>query len=300
MLTAPALEQVRWKLYPSRPLAVQNSRPRNVCQATVRLYPELSAKALQYSQDKPLALWYALRAINGSGSGVLDYGTAVLTLSAYAYTPGTARRHLREGLGKFWTIENSEDGSSRIRLFSVLRICEHFKVTRVSWPVDLPADKFRGLRGRRAALYASWLSHREGPISREAITKITGIGRRRQQRYDHAAGIAKRPNFAFYEDPEGRLVPIMAEYEGKSRTWESPKQLPCTFETATTKAAQGMTRKVNAALRRCLVRADATTSIERVYFDTGGQAARSKQRAVISYVRAGRQPLARGTAWILV
>jgi hypothetical protein len=53
------------------PLTLENSTAYNVCQYPVRLYGELSAKALQTSLDKPLALWYALRAINASGTGTL-------------------------------------------------------------------------------------------------------------------------------------------------------------------------------------------------------------------------------------
>jgi hypothetical protein len=222
-------------------------------------------------------------------------------LSAYAYTPGTARRILREGRGTFWAIENTEDGRSLIRLFSLLRVCQHFGITNTGWPVDLPAEAFRGLRKRRAAMYASWLSHREDkPISRQTITESTGLQRRRQQRYDVVAGIVKTENTPFRR-VNGHLVPIMAEYEGKSRLYRTPERLPNTFATHLTHAPRGMTKRVNAALRRCCERGDATKIVRR-YFKSGYQAAHAKNRATEAFVRLPQSPISflRGTAWALV
>ena len=281
-------------------LSPKDSTTLQGCQYPVRLYPELSAAAFQTSQDKPLALWHCLRSLNSSGSGILDYHRAILTLSGYGYSPGTARRHLRQGNGQFWTIENTEDGSSRIAIKSLLAVCQHLRVSRLGWPVDVAQSTFCGLRKRRAAMYASWLAHRgKAPISRQTITVATGLGRRRQQRYDKAAGILRVPNYASQEI-NGRLVPIMDLVEGKARSWWTPMQLPSTFIPDVLRAPSGMIRKVNAQLRWCSIRADATTSLERRYFETGSQAAHAKNRAPLAYVRARTQPLVRGQAWTLV
>jgi hypothetical protein len=288
-------------LVPSR-LLTQNSTSVDVCQLPVRLHPELSAAALQTSQDKPLALWYALRAINTSGTGTIDYHRAVESLSAYAYSPGTARRHLREGRGAFWAFEEAEDGRTRIRLFSLLRICQLFKVPHISWPVDIPGESFRGLRQRRASMYASWLSLRgDKPISRQAIAGVTGIGSHRQRQYDRISHTSKRPNWAFSE-AQGILHPIIRDdLEGKSRFFIQVRQLPNSFATHLTQAPRGMTRKVNAALRRCCERGDATKMVRR-YFQSGYQAAHAKNRATEAFIRLPEHPISflRGTSWALV
>jgi len=267
--------------------------------AAVKLYPELSAAALQSSQDKQLALWYCLRAINRTGSGILDYQRAIETLSDYGYSVATARRHLRQGSGQLWAVEDTTESHRRIVIFSLLKVCQYLSVSRVSSPVEVSQVAFRGLRKRRAALYAGWLCHRDNrPTSREAITVATGLARRRQQRYDAVAGIVKVRNYALTE-VSGQLEPIMALVEGKSQAWWIPKQLPSSFRADVTQAALGMTRKVNAALRGCFNRADATTSFERAYFDSASQAVRSKNRAETSYFRG--RGLSRGIqGWIAV
>lgn len=271
------------------------------CEHPVKLYAELNVAAFQRGEDRQLALWYALRALNASGSGCLDYGRALVTLAEYAYSKITARRILRLGRGAFWQIENTEDGSSRIILKSLLAVCQHLRVERISWPVEISSSSFRGLRRRRAAMYAAWICHREArPTSRAAIAKITGIGRRRQQRYDLTAGIRKRPNFAFYEDVDGRLVPMLEEYEGKSQVYEMPRQLPNSFVPVVTRAARGMISRVNAELHRCSLSGDATVVSEaKTYFETSTAAAKCRNRSPEAFVRSRVNPLVRGQAWVL-
>jgi hypothetical protein len=270
------------KLVPSHPLALENNTSDNVCQLPVRLHGELSAAALQTSQDKPLALWYALRAINTSGSGVLDYGRAITTLSAYAYTPGTARRHLREGRGTFWTIENTPDGRTNIRLFSLLRLCQHFKVARLSWPCMVRGEDFRGLRKRRASLYASWMAHHANPIQRSKIEDLTRIPRRTQQAYEKIAKINTVKLHAFIQQGDSEPQPIKVLVKGKDREYWMDKRLPNQYVTKVQRASIGMAYRINIKLRQIRqklggsfqVHADneATTRPMRIYFKNKGKA----------------------------
>lgn len=268
----------------------------------VRIYGELSAAAIVRGEDLPLAMWYALRALNTSGSGVLDYARALTSLTEYAYTEGTARRHLRQGLGTYWTFEAADDGRTQIRLFSLLRISAALGVSRLSWPVEVAARAFRGLKRRRAAMYAAWLAHRKDkPISRQAITTATGIGRRRQQRYDTVSHTGKRPNWAFSEDHSG-LHPWPERLEGKSQLYWQIRQLPNSFATTVRRAPLGMIRRVNAKLRRSFQTAEATTRAKRCYFESGAAAARCNNRHPEAFVRLRKAPISflQGTAWVAV
>lgn len=283
-------------------LALQRHLPTPITsEHPVRVYGELSAAAFQRGEDLPLAMWYALRALNTSGSGVLDYGRALTSLTEYGYTEGTARRHLRQGLGTYWTFEAADDGRTQIRLFSLLRISAALGVSRLSWPVEVAARAFRGLKRRRAAMFVAWLAHRKDkPISRQSITTATGLGRRRQQRYDTIAHTGKRPNWAFSEDHSG-LHPWPERLEGKSQLYWQIRQLPNSFVTTVTRAPLGMARRVNARLRRCSQTADATLRARR-YFVSGTAAARCNKRDPEAFVKLQKAPISflQGTAWVAV
>lgn len=267
----------------------------------VKVYGELSAAAFSRGEDIPLAMWYALRAINTSGSGVLDYARALTSLAEYSYTPGTARRILRNGRGAWWQIEAADDGGTRIVLHSLLRISERLRVSHLSWPVEVASRAFRGLRRRRAVMFASWLAHRKDkPISRQAITTATGLGRRRQQRYDTITRTGKRQNWAFSE-AQGQLHPWPVYLEGKSQLYWQIRQLPNSFATTVTRAPLGMIRRVNARLRRSFQTAEATTTARR-YFQSGKAAARCNNRDPEAFVKLQKAPISFlcGTAWAAV
>ena len=126
----------------------------------VKLIAELSATTLRLKLDKELALWYCLRSVIPAGSGtlVLDHAIRALT-GSFAYSQRTVYRTLQAGTGKFWDIEyDLRFSRSVIRIYGVARVAEHLGTYHLSWPVRIVAAKFRGLKNRRAQLYASFLS----------------------------------------------------------------------------------------------------------------------------------------------
>jgi hypothetical protein len=232
----------------------------------VRLVPELSPPAFKLKLDKQLALWYALRAINPWGSGNLVLSDAITALChSFGYSQRNIYRLLGTGKGKFWdtrAFEEPHTGASRtrIKIYSLLRICEHLGAYHVKGFVEVPASAFQGLKGKRSWLYAS--HHKpQGctvkPISRSSLEVATGVRRRTQQRYDKVTGTVKVSNFADQQNSEARLVPILHLVQGKSKQWFKHRRLGNTYHSRVLKAARGMTKKVNALFRQSLKRGEA-------------------------------------------
>jgi len=225
----------------------------------VRLIPELSVAALKAGLDKELALWYELRAINVTGCGRLVLNDAVAALVySFGYSASTAYRILKAGDGRLWEIHQSPalEGRSVIKIYGLYRVAAWFNtfVLRLSRPIEIPGQAFKGSRGKKTAwLYASFFKpdgSKAKPISRDSIEAATGVLKRQQKRYDKAAGIKKVANFAYQQDGKGKLTPIRHLVDGKSRQWLKDRRLGNTYHSRALKVNRGMTKKVNAILRR--------------------------------------------------
>lgn len=218
----------------------------------VRLIPQLSAAALKTKLDKEVALWYELRTINRSGSGRVLLKEAVAEMvSLFGYSDETAYRLLRAGDGRFWEIRKKPSWAIKIR--GLCRVAQHFGIPRVTRPVEIPAELFRGRRAKRAWLYASFFKpdgSRAKPISRDSINVATGVRRRQQRRYDKVARIKKIANHAFQKDGRGKLVPVPQMVEGKSKTWVKNRRLGNTYYCRALRACRGMLKRVNGELRQ--------------------------------------------------
>ncbi|GAI64587.1 unnamed protein product, partial [marine sediment metagenome] len=231
----------------------------------IKLIPELSVAALKAGLDKELALWYELRAINVTGCGRLLLIDALAALvKHFDYSERTAYRLLQAGDGRFWGISQTPwmPSSSVVKIYSLKRVAERFStsVFRLSRPVEVPAQSFKGRRAKRALLYASFFKpdgSRAKPISRDSIEAATGVKRRQQQRYDKVAGIKRVANFAYQQDSQGKLTPIRWLVNGKSRQWLKDRRLGNTYYSRAIKAHRGMIKKINAELQRSLYRDEA-------------------------------------------
>ncbi|MBA7638763.1 hypothetical protein ES703_46419 [subsurface metagenome] len=236
----------------------------------VRLIPELSAAALKAGLDKELALWYCLRGINSSGSsnpgqqwssGRLVLNDAVAALvRQFGYTQSTAYRLLQAGSGKLWAIYQIPwlPGLSQIKIYGLYQVAEYLSTSYLSCPVEVKARDFRGLKNRRAWLYASFFKpdgSRAKPISRDSINAATGVLRRQQQRYDKVVRIKRVANFAFQQDGHG-LVPMFDLVEGKRSQYRIVRRLGNTYHSRALKAHKGMTKKANAELRHRSLNSD--------------------------------------------
>jgi len=257
----------------------------------LKLFPELSVAAIKGKLDKELAVWYELRAINVTGSGRLVLNDTVAALvSSFGYSQSTAYRLLKAGDGRFWDIYLSPavEGRSQLKIYALSRVAEWFStsVYRLSRPVQVPAREFRGRKAKRAWLYASFFKPagtKAKPIARDSIMTATGVERRQQQRYDKVAGIQRVANFACRQDAQGNLVAIRHLVAGKSRVWEKDRRLGNTYHSAALTTHRGMTKRVNARLRRSLLKGEAR--LQKRFFLSAKSLVRSAHRAEESFLR---------------
>ncbi len=264
----------------------------------VKVIAELFAAARQRHQDLEVGLWFCLRALNLSGSGILRLDATLQALQDYGYSPQTVRRILRKGDGAYWRLDRTR--GTRIILTGLKRLAvDHYPGVRMSTKVAIQPQEYRGVHQRRAIGYQAWLVHREDlPTSRQAITQATGVSRRSQQRYDRTTKTGKRPNYAFAYDQDGQLQPMTHGVEGKSQMYYQIRRLPNTYVTHMHRLPRGMIRKVNARASEVFERADATR--KRRYFESGKAAARCRTRDPEPFTRVTPNPMKWGTAWALV
>ncbi len=267
----------------------------------IRLYPELSAAALEAGLDKELALWYELRAINVTGSSRLLLNDALAALvKHFGYSQATAYRLLKAGKGKFWDIRGSKlsggfGGRSVVKIEGLCQVAEWFNtsVFRLSRPVGIRAGDFRGREAKSAWLYASFFKpdgSKAKPISRDSIEAATGVKRRQQKRYDKVAGIKRVANFAFQQDGQGKLTPIRHLVDGKSRQWLKDRRLGNTYHSRALSAHRGMTKKVNAELKhRSLNLGEASGVLIKRFFLSARSLVRSPERHEEAFILVNKR-----------
>jgi len=286
---------VNGKLKRGSPLAVSGKKMRHdsgSCPLVVRLYPELSVAALKFNLDKELALWYELRAINVTGCGRVDLNDALASLvKHFGYSQATAYRLLRAGDGKLWDICQSprQPGLSQIKIYSLEKMAEYFD-TWVGRPVEIKAADFKGRGTKTAWLYASFFKpdgSKAKPISRDSIEAATGVLRCQQKRYDKVAGIKRVANFAFRQDGKGNLVPIFHLVSGKCKQWLKDRRLGNTYHSRALKAHRGMTKKVNAELRRSLEKGEAR--LLKRFFRSAKSLVRSPERDKEAFILVNKR-----------
>jgi hypothetical protein len=198
-------------------------------------------------------LWYILRALNRSGSGVIDRDLVVDSLiQKFNYARRTAYHHLKLGEGSMWeTI--SVRGRTRIRIYGLKQVAmylgtcidtdRHFREI-----LDIDFDTF----GKRTAqIYASIHKPkdiRSNPMSRAAITAFTGLTKMTQLKHEKVTGVRRVPSYGVVKIGD-EVRPQRVEVEGKSRTYEVNKRLANSYRTRQQPGAMGMLRKVSRELR---------------------------------------------------
>lgn len=200
-----------------------------------------------------LALWSLLRSFdNGSGNLVINTRSQLVTLlKDFGYSPDTTKRLLRKADGRFLQLH---EGIRRavIKIYGLYTVCRSYNIT-----LDgdkharlIPAEDFNTLNKRRSQLYASIFKPHgvtANPITRETITKLTGLNKAQQIRYEKAAGMKRTPNFEVQE-VKGQYIPVTTEVYSKSRVSVVPRRLGNTYHTHQEVGNKGMTRRVHKAL----------------------------------------------------
>jgi len=90
-------------------------RHQDCCPYILRLVPALNLAALKARprQDKPVVLWYCLRAIDTTGRGVLDQEQVIHTLETFFdYQRQTAYKHVHAGDGIYWCKHTTRKGKA--------------------------------------------------------------------------------------------------------------------------------------------------------------------------------------------
>lgn len=174
----------------------------------VRLVADLSAAAFRTKQDKELALWHCLRALNINGSGYLkaDQDTFDQLREVFGYSRRTAFRLLSMGEGVFWTRISTKRGSViKIQGLKSVFLYLNSPMNNTARFYEVEAGRFNTFKRRRLALWAS-MAKPKGikchPVSRASLEDYTGTQRRTQQRRDKESVVKRtacwRPE---YEQP---------------------------------------------------------------------------------------------------
>lgn len=89
------------------------------------------------------------------------------------------------------------------------------------------------------------------PICRQSLEEMTGIERRKQQRWDSQANTLRAPTKAKYHDPEThKLRPLTKEIRTKKGRYRIQKQLGNIYHSRGDKAPRGQLKKVAEALEK--------------------------------------------------
>lgn len=254
----------------------------------LKIHPDLALAALRDNQDRLYRVWVLARSLDPQGSSRVEVTVLQAAIEEHGLkglSPGTLRRLLKRGEGTWW-----ERGGGCLWLHSLYRICEALHVEKLSHsPANIPWPWIKSLKVFRSACYASMFpsgSFWSNPISRKALEKLTGKTGRTQRNYDKALGeyIEKQDNVAMTgislkhgtEIPDGYFVDkIVVNGE---EVIVLLKRLPNSFRTEFTKAARGMTRKVNQQLRQLFCQEKKSTR-ERLFYQDAKAAHRRIQRA---------------------
>jgi hypothetical protein len=205
-------------------VAASSARPEaalpNLADETLKLHPSLALAMLRAGQTAAGRLWLMLRYLDGDGRGCLELA-AIRPLLTRKESPTRLcgqrqlRALLRQGNGLFW-----QRDKTHVWLAGAAKAAAGLGVGRLEGnPIALPlAVLLEPIGLVRAHLYASFHSSRMGrfggeggPISRLALTAVSGVSRRTQHAYEKRAGVEVHPNIA--------LGSLLSEQEAEETAW---------------------------------------------------------------------------------
>jgi len=262
---------------------------------SVKLYPQISAAALKANLRKEIAFWYCLRAINITGSGIIDLAEARRQLRGL-YSRATFYRVLKTS--RFWTILPKKRGSGqpagdgpptdgglhsaansgpRILIFGAKAVAEFFGITCLSTPKSVPISEFAV--NPKAWLYSSLFpgqgKKKLRPISRASIREATGVRKRTQIRLEKTIKVKKYPNFAVIENGHG-TEPLLEVIQGK---YLKQRRLGNSYRTAAKQAGRSLVRKVNKTLTQGLLKRGGHQYVRR-FFETARACSKARERGI--------------------
>jgi len=181
-------------------------------------------------------VWLLLRHADAAGRGrlALDEAERLLTGDGSPLRVCGRRQWrnlLRAGEGTYWQHDTDRHGGRWLRLASTARAAAALGVRRLGGsPVAVPVAELTGTIGQaRAHLYAAFHSGRtqtdlltgrrraRGPISRDALCKLSGATRNSQRNYERRARVGRRAAIA--------LGPPLAAADRQETAWRRGRAL---------------------------------------------------------------------------
>ena len=96
-------------------------------------------------------------------------------------------------------------------------------------------------------------------------------------------------NFAVQQDGRGKLIPLRHLVDGKSQQWLKDKRLGNTYHSQALPAPKGITKKVNALLRRSFNLGEATGVARKRFFLSARALVRSPERAEEAFLLVNKR-----------
>ena len=157
--------------------------------------------AEEQGRTRERRLWVVCRKLDFMGSGeiaVADLQQELKRLKARGVSPVTVKRLLRAGDGVFWHRRHNRQGQPVLRLRSLARVAYGLGCTDVGRAVYIAPAAMRTLQSFRVAtVYASVHARSDPkgaeatwnkPVSRKTLETVTGVERRKQQRWEKTLG----------------------------------------------------------------------------------------------------------------
>ena len=204
------------------------------------------------------------------------------------------QRLIKQGAGTFWTLRDYHGGRYHgLQMTGPAGVALALGVSHLAaWPARVPvADLLQGMHRASAALYAAAVTlrlKRRGPrpITRDALTSITGRAASTQRTYSKTAGIEARRNYVLLPsgDVDGPGVFLLHDYlgqQGRAGRVHLARRMPNSYVVPLAAASRGRLRKINRRLNLVLSVGQGyrpEVDYRRIYHDTATGAARAYGR----------------------
>jgi len=216
-------------------------------------------------RDRQLALWYALRARDGTGTGHISRDQVQDAARWLGWSTWMTALMLRSGEGIFWTVAG--DGTIYVRSAAKVARALGVRSFRSAFRASL-----RDLRGplivTRARLVLQAIAAlRDGrPIANATIAKMVGVDVRTVRRWRRLARVRSRENYMLIAPLSPgqaaadfrRCDPALRTVRHKGRRWIA-RRLPDSFQTPKL-GGRSRLRRANRHLRRLTGAASSVSS----------------------------------------
>lgn len=211
-------------------------RPRPlIVPSTIRTVRLLNKAALAGKWDRELIFWYLLQASNQDGNGacllseVRHLFVDILKKHSTASFYRILGKGKGKGKGKLWEVyRHLQDGDSTIKIRGLPKVCATNSISLPSFsrfvevPIsDIPDSDHLGQARAMLhtnAAYRTLTDKNIHPYTRAAIADITGVYRRKQQRWDN---LAKKNGTLIVEKSKVKTLDVSNRYRRVVRQVES-------------------------------------------------------------------------------